>query len=223
MTERPILFSAPMVRAILDGRKTVTRRAVKPQPEDGATLAFLIQKPNAKGSCAHFAHVDERGIHSKELTLHCPHGMPGDRLWVREAWRTTGDDGRCDRMPPREIQPHAVWYEADPLPFANPSNAPLPGKLRPSMFMPRWASRIALEITDVRVERLQSISEPDAMAEGVEQRGESWRNYLMPDAPEAGFNCAYNSFRSLWQSINGAESWDVNPWVWAISFKRVTP
>mgnify|MGYP001809841647 CR=1 FL=1 len=199
MKEIPILFSAPMVRALLAGTKTQTRRAWREQPPAGVRVAYV---PG----------------HTRT-----PYGQRGDRLWVREAWRTTGDDGRCDDMPPRDLQPHSVWYEAD----GDAHWRTLVGKLRPSMFMPRWASRITLEVTEVRVERLQVISEADAIAEGIEQFTDflpsgHWRRY-----DKATFNSyvssPVDSYASLWESINGPESWAANPWVWAVSFRRITP
>jgi len=145
----------------------------------------------------------------------CPYGQPGDRLWVREAWRS----GRlADPFPPRDMTPHVVWYEAD---GAAPEATN--GKLRPSMFMPRWASRIELEIVSVRVERLNDCSEADAKAEGCSSSG--WQpSYSNPD--NAGGDesiSAKDAFADLWESINGAGSWAANPWVWVVEFKRVMP
>jgi hypothetical protein len=202
--DRPIPFSAPMVRALLAGTKTQTRRVVKIDHTDSVFERL-------QGMLAHFFRLTSR---VPVQAVRCPYGVPGDRLWVREAWRS----GKiADRFPPRELTPHPVWYEAD-------GQAPeaTNGKLRPGMFMPRWASRITLEITGVRVERLQDISEADAIAEGVERGAADgfWKLYGretngdMDRSPRV-------AYRSLWESINGAGSWDANPFVWVVEFKRV--
>ena len=203
MKERPILFSAPMVRAILEGHKTQTRRIVKPQPEAGADLGFLIPMPNANGSCAHFHDIDERGIHTKDLTAHCPYGMPGYLLWVREAWRVRGG-----REYEYQNDTHSVMYRAthheDGFPLGWESY-----KWRPSIHMPRWASRIQLEVTGVRVERLNDISISDAIAEGYDGS--------VADSVDPSVKW----YAQLWDAINGAGSWAANPWVWVVDFKRV--
>jgi hypothetical protein len=158
----------------------------------------------------------------------CPYGKPGDQLWLREAWRTYAS---LDGIPPRDIAPGAgIQYEAlgTSLPGDKGDYLLGMGRYRPSMFMPRWASRILLEITSVRVERLLDISEADAQAEGVERRiiGEGWREYGLDKQTEAcgtpPLISAKESFYSLWESINGPGSWDANPWVWCIEFKKVT-
>ena len=181
MNERPILFSAPMIRAILSGAKTQTRRTVHPM------------------------HMSITG----EL-LRYPYGEPGDRLWARETWAHDADSLEMlralvdDIMPTRDYGPYyraTGAYEGSGL------------RWRPSIHMPRWASRITLEVTDVRVERLQSISEEDALAEGVDPL--EWSGGpANADARAA--------FRELWESINGKRApWATNPWVWAISFRRL--
>ncbi len=178
--ERPILFSGPMVRAILEGRKTQTRRVAK-------------TSPSSSSSTGHFVHLSHgRSIETDERALpFCPYGQPGDRLWVRETWAKAGEVG------------DDIEYRAD-----NPD--PLGAKWRPSIHMPRWASRITLEITGVRVERLTSISSEDARAEGIE-----WN--------EGPFRCGHtnhvSAFKSVWESINGKGSWSADPWVWVIDFK----
>lgn len=198
MKERPILFSGPMVRAILAGTKTQTRRVVKERHIDAAPPVHFFQY----------------------LRENCPYGQPGDRLWVRESWRTVAE---ADNTAPRDLNAaYRYWYEADA-----PHQIGF-GKLRPSIHMPRAASRILLEITAVRVERLHNISEADAQADGVERVvvGSGWRRYCDPDSEEVGVppcGDARRSFRSLWKYINGAESWNANPWVWVVEFKRVRP
>lgn len=200
MKSRPILFSSPMVRALLDGSKTQTRRIVKPQP------AQVL--PHATTPLIRLRATDET------LSLWndaCPYGQLGDRLWVRETWANIALSGYHPVYVFRaEISKPEIWEGV---------------KWKPSIHMPRAASRITLEITDVRVERLQDISEPDAIAEGIEWgRHEpkiDMEGYRMYGA--AGItNDSRLSYRTLWDSINGPGSWNSNPWVWAITFKRLT-
>jgi hypothetical protein len=188
MKERPILFSAPMIRALLAGTKTQTRRVVKigKCPDTGCQLA----------PCE---IAGERGLGLYRL---CPYGAPGGRLWVRETWNTF--EGWA-----------GYFYAADDYSFGigaddDPDHIPEHAvRWRPSIHMPRAASRITLEITTVRVERLQDISEADVEAEGV----------LLDDiAPPY-----WRSYRELWEQINGAGSWDANPWVWIVEFTRAQP
>ncbi|KPC18256.1 hypothetical protein [Pseudomonas syringae group genomosp. 3] len=206
VTERPILFSAPMVRAILEGRKTVTRREVKkPAALDclaaGFEPAFLALPGNA------------------DL---CPYGKPGDRLWVREAWQA---DAQVDSVPPRELgQGEPIQYPADGASRQTGCSMISPGKTRPSIHMPRWVSRILLEITDVRVERLQDIIEEQAKAEGVRlmrDGSDTWVSREGPGNLVTPWPTAKEAFRDLWNSINGPQAWNANPWVWAITFRRV--
>jgi hypothetical protein len=211
--ERPILFSAPMVRAILDGRKTQTRRVVKPQPSP-ELLQEYAQIRVMRGSTRTDAQM---------LTdcVPCPFGLPGNRLWVRETtaegWTYGGGNA-------------VVWYRADgqarfkERPDIVCDYAPPPDNLRwrPSIHMPRWASRITLEITDVRVQRLQEISDEDALAEGLRSDG-SLGAQCSVELP--GHRTHHDSpkecFRLLWESIHGPGSWDVNPFVWVIVFRRI--
>ena len=185
--ERPILFSAPMVRAILEGRKTVTRRVVKFPLKDKATGCWLAGNE----------------IGPVEVRDNSPFGQPGERLWVREAWARIGIAQAPD-------QEWVVYRESD-------NRTDYGGPWKPGIHMFRRDSRILLEITDVRVERLQDISEAQAAAEGVGiQAIESFRGAGV-DRP-AGF-----AFRDLWTSINGDANWSANPWVWVVEFKQVTP
>lgn len=208
MKERPILFSAPMVRAILEGRKTQTRRVVKPQPSQELLddYAEIRRERNVQ--------KDDAEMLSE--CLPCPYGVPGDRLWVRETWARDDEDG-------------ALMYRAD-VGCDDDANAWERGRIegvsryrwRPSIHMPRWASRITLEITDVRVERLQEISEADARAEGVYpyMPGEG---VIHPPrfADDYQYRPNYREgFEIVWQSIHGDGSWAANPWVWVIGFKR---
>ncbi|HEH6433212.1 TPA: hypothetical protein SHT56_002150 [Pseudomonas aeruginosa] len=230
MKERPILFTGPMVRALLEGRKTATRRIAKPvkHPDLGNIYApgalVLEREPQ---------HVIDRA---------CPYGQPGDRLWVRETWTDVNlfgapalayraDEDIRDLMEePGFLDDRGAFNYDDPrvkpYPFACWSADLDQARWRPSIHMPRWASRILLEITAVRVERLQDISDDQAEAEGVE-RPENITNVDVWDGAERELFNAMNQprarFRRLWSDINGSESWDSNPWVWVVEFKRVTP
>ena len=204
--ERPILFSGEMVRAILDGRKTKTRRVVKHIPALGAP-----------GEWCHRADTDD----FKHITGHChffcPYGVPGDRLWVRETWATCR---YCNDRPPRETNNHGLpfWYAADNTVRYTGATEGGPGFMtrgnwRPSIHMPRWAIRIMLEIVSVRVERLNEISQVDAQAEGIQWQNCAWG--------EQGRSHAWAAYKDLWERINGPGSWAINPWVWVIEFKSV--
>jgi len=191
--ERGILFSAPMVRALLDGRKTVTRRAVK-----GVALDWLEEfEPS-------YVADPENGM--------CPYGKTGERLWVREAWAA---DAQVDAVAPRDLsRGEPILYPADGVTRTSGCSMISQGRCRPSIHMPRWASRILLEITAVRVERLQDVSEEQSEAEGVE---------FLRAAPDFDETLtAKQLYEILWDHINGAGAWDANPWVWVVEFKRVT-
>ncbi|HCW1044313.1 TPA: hypothetical protein OW455_005383 [Pseudomonas aeruginosa] len=207
MKERPILFTGPMVRAILEGRKTVTRRVMKPQPD---FLGSMVD-PNTP-----FKTLDA-GLHAR---ITCPYGEPGDRLWVREAWAA---DAQVDAIAPSDLsQGEPIWYPADLSVRQTGCSMISKGRVRPSIHMPRWASRILLEITAVRVERLQDISEEQALAEGV--RGEPCDHARQACADIGCWgDTAKGAFGFLWESLNGEGSWAANPWVWVVEFKRVTP
>jgi hypothetical protein len=202
MKERPILFNAPMVRALLAGTKTQTRRVVKPQPREGNDITSGRGELAWQTGVGHFI-VSTLPKAPKLFVERCPYGRPGDRLWVRETF-TAFDVGfvtyRADfNSDPAEDRAHGIVWT-------------------PSIHMPRWASRILLEIVSVRVERLQDISEADAMAEGitVPNCGCGWG--LDGDLLSGTASGAY---MLLWESINGHGSWDANPWVWVVEFKRV--
>lgn len=201
MKERPILFSGPMVRAILEGRKTVTRRAVKD------TGLYAIDAA---------IHGNEVALREREaLSTRCPFGQPGDRLWVREAWAA---DAQVDSIAPRELsQGEPIRYPADGSVRQTGCSMISQGKGRPSIHMPRWASRILLEITAVRVERLQDISLQQVRAEGCEVR-EFW---LFGADAEHRQQIGARVFGRLWVDTGG--DWDANPWVWVVEFKRVSP
>ncbi|MBD9406245.1 hypothetical protein IB236_12930 [Acidovorax sp. ACV02] len=208
MREGPLPFKTPMVRATLSDIKLMTRRIVKVQPDavhDGEPYWFI-------GGYRVWAYRPAPAVPLRAggSPMPCPYGQRGDRLWVREAWRTVS---AVDHLPPRELTPaHRIWYEADA------PHQPGFGKLRPSMFMPRWVSRITLEITRVRVERLQDISDADCVAEGC---GALPSAIGCPMTSGTGETIPRAMFRALWESINGPGSWDANPWVWVVEFRRL--
>jgi hypothetical protein len=208
VADRPILFSGEMVRALLGGSKTMTRRVVKPQPEHGISWITCDGSPAQSDWKLRDADGDDT-----DSELRCPYGVPGDRLWVRETW------GPCAG---------GVVFRAD-----GGTACPDGGKWKPSIFMPRWASRITLEVVSVRVERLQDISEKDAKAEGLKGLTKDGQlvKYGIPDRdglpgtddvgwPWSEWNADPRAaYRTLWESINGDGSWDANPWVWVVGFR----
>ncbi|HIG8012563.1 MULTISPECIES: morphogenetic protein [Klebsiella pneumoniae complex] len=212
MKERGMIFNAEMVLAILDGRKTQTRRPVK----------FPVHDKNL--GCE-LAGNELAGELSAGNYLNSAFGKPGDRIWVRETFQGPLFDydlmdSYCKDPTPFE-KPEFCVYKADgvPAPEFYDADDELHCCWRPSIHMPRWASRILLEITDVRVERLNAISQEDAQAEGMELAG--WRpTYSDPDSGGEVMT-PYDNFAELWSSIYGDESWKANPWVWVISFERV--
>jgi len=192
--ERPILFSSEMVRAILDGRKTQTRRVIKPQP-------------NKAWSTPPIEVIDGRYVsHGCYSDFKCPYGQPGDRLWVRETWMPFTEAG---------VLLHEAIYKATDKPESD-EGAPL--RWRPSIFMPRWASRITLEIIDVRVERVQEISLNDCESEGSEYCLNGKYDFSIVNEPPYLAN-----YHRLWDSINAKRGygWDVNPFCWVVEFTRV--
>lgn len=246
MGERPILFSGAMVRALLAGTKTQTRRVVK---------SVELARGEARGvrvAPGTFCYLDFDGVPGlswrpfggsptvpyppEKVATACPYGAPGDRLWVRETWRTEeladGTDGvrfpdgafcACENTP----EVGDAWGSQHSAKSARRGTV-----WRPSIHMPRWASRLTLEVTGVRVERLQDISEADARAEGAQvvpfypddgfPLSDGW-THVGDDGKCVLYTSARDSFRALWESINGADSWVANPWVWVVAFKRVTP
>ncbi len=242
MTERGMIFNAEMVRAILDGRKTQTRRIMKVQPESNQLGLLLITDSTKHSDIGkyHWAESNATGNHVRSKLFSCPFGAVGDRIWVRETWAILGnEDGCCidweeklckadERSAARiyrascEQRPgnYGLWSIPDDADWKPHTKDYLyEGAWRPSIHMPRWASRILLEITDVRVERLNAISQEDAQAEGMELTG--WRpTYSDPDSGGEVLT-PYDNFAQLWASIYGDESWNSNPWVWVIEFKRV--
>lgn len=214
MSEHPILFSGPMVQAILEGRKTQTRRVIKKQPQwrfpgndERRGTAFPVSTDARWAVTAGYGRAQE----TVQLGR-CPYGIPGDKLWVRENWAATRD---WDGLKPCQILPGVpVWYLAGQV---TPPEA-TKGKNRPSIHMPRWACRVILEVTEVRVERVQEISEEDAKAEGA-RRG--WA-----ECPRTAHDWQYKyGFMELWDSINKKRGygWEKNLWVRVVKFNRVEP
>lgn len=205
MKSHPILFSAPMVRALLNGSKTQTRRVVKPAPKMVDDQWFFYRR-----DCPVYLSTSIAAIES------CPYGQPGDQLWVREAWSHDAESlEQCrasfeDAMGPGSYGP---YYRAT-------ESAPDTLRWKPSIHMPRWASRITLEITSVRVERLQDISGADARAEGAPPSHPSIdrvsREFGFKDFPRSWY-------AQLWDQINGPDTWAANPWVWVVEFKVAKP
>lgn len=236
MKDRQILFSAPMVRALLDGSKTQTRRVVKPQPEADQVLRTIT------GSSGLVYSMDETPMLPypavRRIRWDCLYGNPGDRIYGREtyyAWgrwetRFSAKKGRDEWHfvdmtlgSGREYLFAAGNKHYSTSLRANQGRGVYPGWWkRPALFMPKAAARIWLEITGVRVERLQGISEGDAMAEGVAPKWEpGCSGRLMEAFSGFSFRPAASAYADLWESINGAGSWDANPWVWVVEFKVV--
>ena len=211
MTDRPILFSAPMVRALLAGTKTQTRRLIKNPEHWGCPT----------GDCPHNLQT-ECNESMSSLRDEITNYRVGDRLWVKETWRSTpayddlkpSDLGGDEPLNYLADQGYFNWAEAD---------GDRHGKTRVSIFMPRWASRLTLTVTDVRVERLQDISKDDAIAEGLHRHMPHSTEPSWAATADAAFNARYfgnpcHAYYDLWNSINGAGAWEQNPWVVAISF-----
>lgn len=207
MTDRPIIFSAPMVRALLDGRKTQTRRLAKFVQPDGDGWHIRGAGGGIVG-----ADDDIVGTFGRD---YAPYAV-GDRLYVREAWRT----GLAyeDLSPSMMGGEEPVLFECDGTTERWTRGSSEPGRIRASMHMPRWASRLTLFVQDMRVQRLQEISEADAIAEGVKLIG---IEYGVPGVRETWNekHCAVAAFRALWESLHGAGSWAANPWVVAVTFR----
>jgi hypothetical protein len=216
MKERPILFNADMVRAIFDGRKTQTRRVVKGNFDYIVKGWPFTRQVMKLGAGDKLEVIQDDGKSIATFGLRCPYGQVGDRLWVRETFYPYDDgmdSGGCSH----------VFYKADGEPPFNDI------KWKPSIYMPREFSRIILEVTDVRVERLNNISEEDAMAEGVSTtdyffgthlyRNKKHVSYVDYLNEAVGCRTAKVSFDTLWESINGKGSWKANSWVWVVEFK----
>lgn len=230
MVERPLLFSAPMVRALLNGTKTVTRRIVSPQPAliDGA---WQVLYPWGEGG---------HGIYDTEAELlreyipvvsrHCPHGTAGDRLWVREAWAGWFKHRGVERD--WKDTPRAQRTQACSVRLAYQATDPTAARRwATSLFMPRWASRILLEVASVRIERLHAIDDADAAREGIRPwrlGGKRVRYAHVRAAGDPAYpwddmaDTAREAFKRLWTEINGTGFWESNPLVWRVEFKVLT-
>jgi len=213
MMERPILMSAPMVRAILEGRKTQTRRVVKPRKDMGFGCPLA---PNE------IAGEINNGDYTNSV-----YGAPGDRLWIRENFQPLmADDVReedwlsCDYKTGKGYKVSYPATDGVKEYYDIGSDNAFCDRVTPSIHMPRWASRINLEITAVRVKLLQDISEQDARSEGAESADYATGRKCILEPDKGSYRLHY---RSIWEQINGAGSWDANPWVWVVEFKRVSP
>jgi hypothetical protein len=220
--ERPILFSGAMVRAILSGQKTVTRRPIKGNQIPSRSKSdfpehqwMAVVQDHPRWGFAAFGATEEECAAELAMYGGCPYGRQGDRLWVREAWAA---DAQVDEISPRDLsQGEPIFYPADGSVRQTGCSMTTQGRGRPSIHMPRWASRILLEITAVRVERLQDISRADIRAEGLQCPPE-----LASDDVSPNYRDWYPAaWKELWNSTGG--DWDANPWVWVVEFKRVQP
>lgn len=218
MTDRPILFSGVMVRALLAGRKTQTRRVITPQPANSDKFLGFIGIGETRAVFGSSGYP-----RSEPETVKIPISV-GDRLWVREAWFAARS---LDTTPPRDISHDAdIEYDATKRSYAEIG---LTGKPRPSMFMPRWASRVTLIVKDVKIERLQDISDADAIAEGIDRvennygNGPAYCDYQLGKRWDTAewYRSPVDSYHSLWDSINSKGAWDENPWVVAYTFVTI--
>lgn len=214
--ERSIIMSGAMVKALLAGKKTQTRRLIKPQPPSGFWFYELTDDLG----------YSEAGFVQNELEdplyYRCPYGKPGDKLWVKETWRHYGNlykgnkayalveyraDGACRQIELKIPLPTRSWWDSGKKPWASP------------IFMPRWASRITLKVTKIRIQQVQDIGANDIFKEGIDKWEEYEGGRVISVAQARG------RFRQLWNSLyaKGDFGWDSNPWVWVIEFKRVVP
>lgn len=211
--ERPILFKTEMVEGILDGRKTQTRRGLK----EGQLVNLPKMVDHLIFMEGQFWACLMDGVRIGSIDIKCPFGQPGDRLWVKETFAYFDADKENAGYVYKASENGQAWASNDPS-----------WKWKPSLFMPREASRINLEITDIRVERLLSISEEDAIAEGVKlMMYQNWdnqsfyQNYTYKGGNDKYFPSVKSSYMSLWDSINGKDSHKLNPWLWVIEFKHI--
>jgi len=212
MKERPILFSGPMVRALLDGSKTQTRRMLRDQD------------PIDLGASMHGVHLSRRPVHDRGnlvghrlAPVHCPYGAPGDRLWVRETWARDDEDGQL-------VYRADVGQGGDADDWERNRRDGVPRfRWTPAIHMFRRYSRIALEVTRVRVERLQDISEADAIAEGLTPQINDTGAWGLADGSHYHGSDPRVSYWSLWDAINGAGSVEANPLAWVVHFRRIKP
>lgn len=225
--EMPILFSTPMVQAILEDRKPMTRRKLPDWASDYSSCNIVMDPELCDPDSDEIKPKQYYGLYAEfdggEWNLKCPYGKPGDLLWVREThyrygkWvknGTTKTGKQKWKFSPALIGGSGFRYQDDPPDtIIRPVNRTLGWYKRSSLFMPKTAARIWLEVTDVRVERLQDISDKDAFLEGIQTHA---NNGSKDDGTARG------CFKSLWESINGDGSWDANPWVWVVRFKVIS-
>ena len=222
MNEKPILFSTEMIKAILDGHKTQTRRVIKPQPKEHKFSAMIMDRLFAR----FFTSYGDNKPSVEDIKN--PYGKPGDLLWVRETWATVSffDNLKPSAIPKGKYRWPVVWYDSHPK---SPSSITkcdhqYIGKRRPSIFMPRWASRITLRVQDVRVERVQDITIDDAGEEGCSNVISGGYDFdIFGENGDYARHPYIMNFHRLWDSINAKRgySWDSNPWVWVIDFEEV--
>ncbi|WP_139110571.1 hypothetical protein [Pseudomonas syringae] len=240
MTERPIIFSAPMVNAILAGKKNVTRRIVK------FPLRRLVEKDQAgpeahcasgmqQGSSDSPAQLDLKSDYAEGTAELCPYGQPGTTLWLKEAFYAFGrwemhpnkKSGRNDwRFIDMTLESGRDYCVSEPANYIKTSRTdPAPTWwLRPSLFMPRRASRVDLEVTDVRIERLRDITDEQARAEGFSPMHDGVHTYFVNHLPHPSTGMSITAviaFALYWQRLHGNDSWNENPWVWVVSFRRL--
>ncbi len=204
----PMLFSAPMVKALLDSRKTQTRRIIKFPLNFCENTGFNFQDKHGKWWACGIGFSEE-STSKNFITSKSPYQV-GDLIWVRETFRLFDATDECDHFD------HPCSCPSSGTPIYRATYDDGESTWKPSIFMPRWANRITLKVTNVKVERLQDISEADALAEGISPVDDDFLKTLRIKKPSA---CS--GFKSLWQSINGADSWNANPWVWAIEFEVI--
>ncbi|WP_312141363.1 hypothetical protein [Pantoea septica] len=209
MRERPILLNADMVRAVLNGSKTQTRRIMREQPE-------VIPKEDEHGKPGFWIpfNVGKTMVRNDDMYIACPFGAVGDRLWVRETFRVHSRATDVATLVYKASARQSWTEQTHRVPVSVCNKPAVIEKWTPSIHMPRWASRITLEITGVHVERLNSMTEQDAIAEGCSGGHGSIPGYMYSATP-------HEHFHHVWESIYGADSWQANPFVWVIEFKRV--
>lgn len=223
MKERPIIFNSAEVRAILDGRKTMMRRVIKPQPFE---IPYLDRHENIESACF-WRYGEER--EDWPTPKDCPFGQPGDRLWVRETWRASNPVAGWVDCQYKAGMNRLVYLKGKEYKQAERfgMHRSIQDKWTSPVLMPRWASRIMLEIINVHVERLQDISEEDALGEGIRRiphgMDGDYFHFSRTEADPQNWCFPDDAFRELWDKLYTKRSygWDTNPWVWVIGFKQV--
>lgn len=225
--EHPILFSGPMVRAILEGRKTQTRRVLKTQPLEildhaqGSKLVHVTRKWNGRKVWFALTRRDP----NQGIAFGCSYGEVGSCLWVRETWKLHKSNPNGLTVAKYAVCDGELYWRVPDNAALKAMGYPKPSlRLRPSIHMPRWASRITLEITDIRIERLQAISEADARSEGIAEPLPAHGKWCDPRRGREGHWSYRKPFAEVWDTINAKRgySWESNPWVWVIGFKPLS-